>query len=202
MTTGAGQSEPATLASLRQAGFVTEIPAENYAQAWAADTRQPLPRMGNEREILTAFLDWHRETFQLKCTGVPADRLNEMSVAPSALSLHGLLRHLAATERWWFRQQFAREPVAHLYYSDDDPNQDFEDLTGDIDEAFTVWHEECQRAREIVAGAASLDETGIQASTGEPISLRRILVHMIAEYARHNGHADLLRERIDGATGY
>ena len=65
-----------------------------------------------------------------------------------------------------------------------------------------MWRAECERAREIVARAASLDQTGVQRSTGQPVSLRRILVHMIAEYARHNGHADLLRERIDGATGY
>jgi hypothetical protein len=88
-----------------------------------------------------------------------------------------------------------------LYYSDDDPNQDFDDLDGDIDDAFAVWRAECQRSREIMAAAASLDETGIQRSTGKPIALRRIIVHMIAEYARHNGHADLLRERIDGAVG-
>jgi hypothetical protein len=86
--------------------------------------------------------------------------------------------------------------------ADKDPNQDFDSLDGDVAEALAVWQAECQQAREIVANAASLDETGIQRSSGMPISLRRITVHMIAEYARHNGHADLLRERIDGATGY
>lgn len=116
------------------------------------------------------------------------------------MSLHGLLRHLAAAERWWFRLQFAGEDVAMLYYSDDDPDQDFNDLDGDIDEAFAIWRDECERSRRIAA-AASLDETGIRRSTGEPIALRRIMVHMIAEYARHNGHADLIRERIDGSVG-
>jgi hypothetical protein len=96
----------------------------------------------------------------------------------------------------------AGEELPLLYYSDDDPNQDFDALDGDVAEAFAVWRAECERAREIVAAAPSLDRTGIRRRTGEPISLRRILVDMIAEYARHNGHADLLRERIDGATGH
>jgi hypothetical protein len=181
---------------------MTEIPPENYSQRWAVDARADLPRTGDEREILTAFLDWHRATFELKCSGVPPHRLSDRGVPPSRLSLHGLLRHLAGVERWWFRVQFAGEQIPLLYYSDDDPDQDFESLDGDVADAFAAWQAECERAREIVAHTASLDQTGIQHSTGKPISLRRILVHMIAEYARHNGHADLLRERIDGATGY
>jgi Protein of unknown function (DUF664) len=178
------------------------IPPQNYSPLWATDTRQPLPLVGDEREVLTAFLDWHRETLQLKCSGVPAERLSEKAIPPSNLSLHGLVRHLAGVERWWFSIQFARQDLPLLYYSDDDPNQDFDDLDGDVHTALRTWRDECQRSREIVASAASLDATGTKQSTGEPISLRRILIAMIAEYARHNGHADLLRERIDGATGY
>jgi uncharacterized protein DUF664 len=181
---------------------MTEIPPENYSQHWAADTRTELPRTGGEREILAAFLDWHRATFELKCAGVPVERLSDKGIPPSGLSLHGLLRHLAAVERWWFRLQFAGEELPMLYYSDDDPNQDFDSLGGDVSEAFAVWRAECERAREIVAGTPSLEQTGTERRTGEPVSLRLILVKMIAEYARHNGHADLLRERIDGATGY
>ncbi|MGH3938454.1 MAG: DinB family protein [Pseudonocardiaceae bacterium] len=181
---------------------MTEIPAENYAQPWAGGDRISPPLVGDERETLTAFLDWHRTTFELKCSGVPPERLAERCIPPSRLSLLGLLRHLAGTERWWFRQQFIGEEVPHLYYTDEDPDQDFESLDGDVTEAFAVWRAECDKAREIIANASSLDQTGIQKWSGEPISLRRILVHMIAEYARHNGHADLLRERIDGATGY
>jgi hypothetical protein len=179
-----------------------EIPAENYAQRWAPDTREAGPFVGDERATLTATLDWHRQTFELKCIGVPPERLSDKSIPPSGLSLHGLVRHLAAVERWWFRQQFAGEDVPNLYYSDDDPNQDFDSLDGDPAEAFAVWRAECDHARQIVAGTPSLDQTGIRRSGGQPISLRRILVDMIAEYARHDGHADLLRERIDGATGY
>lgn len=180
---------------------MTEIPAENYARPWTADPRPRLPRVGDEREVLTAYLDWHRVTFELKCSGVAPERLSEKAVPPSGLSLHGLLRHLAGVERWWFRQQFAGEDVPHLYYTDDDPDLDFASTEGDPAEAFAVWRAECDRAREIVAATPSLDQTGIQRSAGEPIALRRIVVHVLGEYARHNGHADLLRERIDGATG-
>ena len=180
---------------------MTVIPPQNYSPVWADDTRTTPPLVGDEREILTAYLDWHRQTFELKCSGVPPERLSDKGIPPSGLSLHGLARHLAGVERWWFRTQFAGEDVPMLYYSDDDPNQDFDALDGDPAEAFAVWREECARSRQIVAAASSLDQTGTHAATGNPISLRRVMVHLIAEYARHNGHADLLRERIDGATG-
>jgi hypothetical protein len=173
----------------------------SYSPTWSGDTRTTPPAVGDEREILCSFLDWHRATFELKCAGIPPERLSDRAVAPSSLSLHGLLRHLAGVERWWFRIQFADEDVPMLYYSDDDPDQDFDVLDGDIDEAFDVWRAECRRSRDIVAAAASLDETGIRRRTGEPFSLRWLLVDLIAEYARHTGHADLLRERIDGAIG-
>jgi hypothetical protein len=180
---------------------MTEIPVENYSPVWAEDARVEVPSVGTEREILVATLDWHRQTFALKCAGVPPKRLSEKGVPPSGLSLHGLLRHLTGCERWWFRMQFAGEELPMLYYSDDDPNQDFDSLDGDVDAAFELWREECEHSRRIVA-AASLDDTGIRRRNGKPISLRRIMVDHIAEYARHNGHADLLRERIDGATGH
>jgi len=122
-------------------------------------------------------------------------------VPPSGLSLHGLLRHLSGVERWWFQQQFAGLDRPMLYYTDEDPDQDFETLDGDVPAAFAVWREECRRSREIVAAAPSLDVTGIRRQTGTAFSLRWVMLRMIAEYARHNGHADLLRERIDGAVG-
>ncbi|SFB50586.1 Protein of unknown function [Amycolatopsis marina] len=178
---------------------MNEVPS-TFAPRWPRDTRSEPPAVGDEREVLTSFLDWHRETFALKCSGLSADQLSERSVPPSTMSLHGLLRHLAGVERWWFRLQFAGEDLPLLHYSDDDPEQDFDDLAGDVTEAFGIWRAECLRSREIVA-AAALDDTGIRRATGEPISLRTILVKLIAEYARHNGHADLLRERIDGSTG-
>ncbi|WP_185836600.1 DinB family protein [Streptomyces sp. WAC 06783] len=178
-------------------------PPVHYAPTWAADgdTRRRPPLVGDEREILTSYLEWHRATFELKCSGLPADRLSERSVPPSGMSLHGLIRHLAGVERWWFHIQFAGEKVPMLHYSDEDPGQDFDDLSGDPAQALALWREQCEHSRGIVAAAPSLDATGIHAASGDPVSLRRVLVHLIAEYAQHNGHADLLRERIDGATG-
>ena len=174
---------------------------KSYSKRWAGGDRVDPPYIGSEREILVAFLDWHRATFEAKCAGVPSERLSERGVPPSSLSLHGLVRHLGGVERWWFRIQFAGEDIPLLYYSDDDPDQDFDRLDGEVSEAFAVWRRECERSRQIVAAASSLEQTGTLKSNGQPVSLRRVLVNMIAEYARHNGHADLLRERIDGATG-
>jgi hypothetical protein len=183
---------------------MNEIPLQNLSPSWPSslDTRTPLPRVADEREMLTAFLDWHRATFELKCAELVPEQLAEKSVAPSGLSLHGMVRHLAGAERWWFSLQFAGQDVPHLYYSDEDPDQDFEFTTADVTHDFAVWRAECERSRAIVAAVPSLDTLATAPMTGEPISLRRILVSMIAEYARHNGHADLLRERLDGATGY
>ncbi|GGS79757.1 DinB family protein [Streptomyces griseoviridis] len=178
----------------------TPIPA-HFAPRWPGAARPGLPSVGTERETLGAYLDWHRATFEQKCSGLPAERLSERALPPSTLSLHGLVRHLAGAERWWFRIQFADEDVPMLHYSDDDPGQDFDRLDGDPAEAFAVWRAECERSRRITEAAPTLDATGIRRSTGEPISLRTILVHLIAEYARHNGHADLLRERLDGSVG-
>ncbi|MBO8186696.1 DinB family protein [Streptomyces spirodelae] len=172
-----------------------------FAETLPDDTREAVPLVGDERELLTGFLDRYRETLLLKCTGVPIAELSERKVPPSGLSLHGLVRHLAAVERWWFRIQLAGEQVPLLYYTDDDPDQDFDSLDGDPAEALAVWRGECERSREIVA-AMELDATGTHARTGSPVSVRRVLIQMIAEYAQHCGHADLLRERIDGVTGH
>ncbi|GAB3507120.1 DinB family protein [Amycolatopsis cihanbeyliensis] len=179
---------------------MNEISPQHYSRQWSTGGRVGVPRTGDEREILVGFLDWHRETFALKCADTAPERLAEKGIPPSGLSLHGLVRHLAGVERWWFRIQFAGEDVPLLYYSDDDPDHEFNLLDGDADAAFAVWRAECAHARGIVAGA-SLDQTGVGRRAGEPFSLRWLLVHLTTEYARHNGHADLLRERIDGATG-
>lgn len=175
---------------------------QHLAQKVSDDPRPPLPLVGGELELLSAYLDWHRQTFEVKCAGLTPGQLSDRAVSPSSMSLHGLLRHLSGVERWWFRIQFAGEEVPLLYYTDDDPDQDFDSLDGDVAEAFEVWRAECRRSREIVAAASSLEDTGTHLGSGQPVSLRRIMIGMIAEYARHDGHADLLRERIDGATGH
>ncbi len=179
---------------------MTAIPQENHPPRFGGERADP-PLVGDEREVLTTYLDYHRRTFELKCEGVPLDRLSERAVPPSGLTLHGLARHLAGVERWWFRIQFAGEDLDLLYYADDDPNMDFDRLDGDPLAVLAAWRAECDASRRIVAATESLDATGTHALTGNPVSLRRVLVLMIAEYARHNGHADLLRERIDGAVG-
>ena len=168
--------------------------------------RPATPTTGAERETLTGFLDHYRATLRIKCEGLSADQLAERSVPPSSLSLLGLVRHMAEVERGWFRT-FAGEDSEARYYSDDDPDGDFDNVQADqaqVDDAFEFWRAEIEHAREIVANTASLDETISRTRRGETrsTSLRWILVHMIEEYARHCGHADFLRERIDGATGY
>jgi hypothetical protein len=153
--------------------------------------------LADERTTLVEYLDYYRSTFEAKCSGLTPDQLSHHSVPPSTLTLHGLLRHLAGCERWWFRQQFAGERLADLFDGDDD----FDDLGGDPGAALDLWRQECAAARAVVDAAPSMDATGTRLSTGEPIALRWVMLRMITEYARHDGHADLLRELIDGATG-
>ncbi|HWD01017.1 MAG TPA: DinB family protein [Amycolatopsis sp.] len=178
---------------------MVEIP--KHLSPTAVGERTPMPRLAGERESLIAMLEWHRQTFALKCADLGQEALSRKAVPTSGLSLHGMLRHLTDGERWWFRLQFAGEHVPLLYYSDDDPNHDFDGLDGDIAEAHDRWRAECDHSRAIVA-AASLDDRGTALTTGEPFTLRWLLLHTIAEYARHNGHTDLLREAIDGTTGH
>jgi uncharacterized damage-inducible protein DinB len=162
---------------------------------------QEIPRNGDERSTLLAFLEWQRETLARKCAGLTHAQLRTRSVEPSSLSLLGLVRHMADVERGWFRATLAGEELTERYSTDDDVDGDFDNIdAADVDEAFASWHEECSRADEIISRRA-LDATGKQ-RTGREVSMRWILNHMIEEYSRHNGHADLLRERIDGATGY
>ena len=152
--------------------------------------------------MLEAWLEYHRATLELKCAGVPAERLGERSVPPSSLSLLGLVRHMAEVERNWFRRRLAGEDAPPLYYSEADSDGDFDRVDGaDVGEAFATWRAECEHAREVLAGVGSLDDIGRQQRRNGPVSVRWILVHMIEEYARHNGHADMLRERIDGVVG-
>ena len=153
--------------------------------------------------MLDGWLEYHRATLEHKCTGLSAAQLVERSVPPSSLSLLGLVRHMAEVERHWFRRCFAGEAeAAPIYYSDDDPDGDFDNVEeSGVADAFASWHAECDQARVIEAAADSLDARSVGKIRGEVVTLRWILTHMIEEYARHNGHADFLRERIDGETG-
>jgi hypothetical protein len=159
------------------------------------------PFVADEQAMLAAWLDYHRATLETKCAGLPEEALRErLQGHPSPLSLLGLVRHMAEVERAWFTRGVAGQDAPPLYHSEDDPDGDFDNVgDADVGEAFASWQAECGRARKILARVKSLDTTFER--RGERISVRWVLVHMIEEYARHNGHADLLRERIDGATG-
>jgi uncharacterized damage-inducible protein DinB len=153
-----------------------------------------------EREMLRAWLDYHRATLAWKCDGLSDEQLREYAVPPSQLSLLGLVRHMGEVERWWFRVVFDGQEDVERYPD----NSEWRGLeAADVPADFAIWREECDKSRALEAGALSLDETGIEHYRGQnyEISLRWIMTHMIEEYARHNGHADLLRERIDGQTG-
>ncbi|MFD7977364.1 DinB family protein [Streptomyces sp. NPDC059071] len=164
------------------------------------DHRIPTPHTADERTTLTAMLQFQRDTLAMKCAGLTAEQLRTRATAPSGLSLLGLVRHAAEVERGWFRNIVNGERTRSRWTPPGSTDwADFDVDDADVDEAFAVWHEECARAREIVAAAPSLDVTGSHGD--ETYSLRYVLAHMIEEYARHNGHADLLRERIDGTTG-
>ena len=167
------------------------------------DARVDPPIVADERDMLIGWLDFHRATLKIKCDGLTDNQIRERSVPPSSLSLLGLVRHMADVERGWFRQHFAGEDVPDLYYRDDDHDADFNDIaTADVAESLQIWSTECEAARQIVADEPSFDKMANRpTSRGNIMSLRWIMVHMIEEYARHNGHADLLRERIDGVTG-
>ncbi len=157
----------------------------------------------SEREMLTGWLDYHRATLVWKCEGLTDEQLRERSVPPSGLCLLGLVRHLTECERGWFRNVLAGGDLPYVYATQEDRDADFNDVdTPDVAGVFATFERECDAARQAVAAAPDLDALGKgQHRTGEQFSLRWIMLHMIEEYARHNGHADLLRERIDGAIG-
>jgi uncharacterized damage-inducible protein DinB len=165
------------------------------------DDRVGPPLLGGERETVRAFLDYHRATLAMKCEGLSDEELRTRSMPPSTLTLLGLVRHMAEVERAWFRRVINHEDIP-LVWSDDDDYQAAYDASGSSRaEAFAAWRDEVEHARRIEREAESLDVTGYQARWGEDVSLRLVMLHLIHEYARHNGHADLIREGIDGTVG-
>lgn len=158
--------------------------------------------VAGERQSLESWLDYQRATLLYKCQGLTGDQLAQRAVQPSSLSLLGLVRHMAEVERWWFRRGFAgQHELGELYCSDEHPDGDFDFAEGSGAEAdFATFVAECALAREAAAGR-SLDDTFPHPRRDISIDLRWVYVHMIEEYARHNGHADILREQIDGVTG-
>jgi uncharacterized damage-inducible protein DinB len=166
------------------------------------DPRENGPTRGDERATLAEFLRCQRLTLEVKCRGLDAEQLARRAVEPSTMSLLGLVRHLAEVERSWFRRVLSAQDAPRLYCTETDRDGDFDGAVADpavVEEAFAAWRSEMAYADSYLATTPDLDTTA--AGRDGPISLREVLVHMVEEYARHNGHADLLRERIDGRVG-
>jgi uncharacterized damage-inducible protein DinB len=164
--------------------------------------RQSTPTVAGERRMLEAWLDFHRQTLLSTCSGLTAEQLRQRSASPSTLSLLGLVRHMTDVERGWFRRRIAGEDVGFRYSSEADPDGDFDNVEGaDAERDFAAYLEEVELGRRAAAGR-ELDGTFFHKRRKVVMSVRWVYLHMIEEYARHNGHAGLLRQRIDGATGY
>ncbi len=161
------------------------------------------PFEADEKTMLLAYLDYHRATLRWKCENLTPEQLAVRAVPSSALSLLGIVRHLAEVERSWFDRVGGVKPRPGIYFTDAEPDLDFDGAVADpevVRQAFADWEAEIANAR-AVAQRTPLEAMHVHPRTGDSISHRWVLVHMIEEYARHNGHADFLREAIDGATG-
>jgi uncharacterized damage-inducible protein DinB len=168
-----------------------------------ADPRVEPPPSADERTMLLAYLRRQRGTLELKCGGLDADALARRAVEPSSLSLLGLVRHLSEAERAWFRRAMAGQDAPPRFFSATDLDGAFDHAKADpalVAEAWAAWREEAAFADSVIVEARDLDVLGHHRVRG-PVSLRWVVLHMIEEYARHLGHVDLLRERIDGAVG-
>jgi uncharacterized damage-inducible protein DinB len=156
-----------------------------------------------ERDTVLSYLRSYRLTFELKCQGLDADQLARRSAPPSTMSLLGLLRHLARVEHSWFRRVLQGQPhLPKLYVSAEDPDLDFNGAVADpavVEEAWAAWRCEVKDADAWLEQGTPFD--AVVSRDGDEIEVRDVLVHLVEEYARHVGHADLLRERIDGRTG-
>ena len=162
--------------------------------------RQEPSTVLDERAMLEAWLEFHRTTLLIKCEGLDDVQRKARPVGTSLLSLHGLLRHMAEVERNWFQHTLLEKPEAPLWYDPavaDSELVPLDDAVWEDDRA--AWEAECEASRRVASGR-DLDDTGRRSDV--TYSLRWIYVHMIEEYARHNGHADLIREMVDGAVGW
>ena len=160
-------------------------------------------RPESERATLVEFLRRYRLVMEMKCADLDAAQLASRSVPPSTMSLLGLIRHMADVERYWFRVVMAQSDVSPLYWLDDVPDADWLGAVADpalVDDAWRAWRGEVAFAEKFVADSPDLGTKGFEPDGSSP-ALRSVLVHRIEEYARHCGHADLLRERIDGRVG-
>jgi len=156
------------------------------------------PLVADERTMLEAWLDFHRETLSWKCEGLSPEQLRLASSPPSNLTLIGLVRHMAEVERGWFAPVVGTD-TTWIYCTEDDLDGDFDNVAdADVDADLATWRAEIDRYNAALPDY-SLDH--LRKGRTREYSLRWIYIHMIEEYARHNGHADFLREAIDGSTG-
>jgi uncharacterized damage-inducible protein DinB len=165
------------------------------------DNRVGPPHFGSEREMLRAFLDYQRATLAMKCEGLTDEELRQQSMPPSTLSLLGLVRHMAEVERTWFRRVFEDNDAPMVWSDKIDFQAAYDARNSTRAEAFTAWEAEVENSRRVEREAESLDLSGRQPRWGEDVSLRMVMVHVLLEYGRHNGHADFLREGVDGTVG-
>jgi uncharacterized damage-inducible protein DinB len=171
-------------------------------ETFEAPKRPHIPFHGPERVQLEAWLDFYRATVLEKCDGLNAAQLRQRPVTSSSLSLLGIVRHMTFVEQIWFENRFAGRDTADYYKTEGDRDADFNDLDDTaVENVFILFGEAAQLSRELAAGH-ELDERVKTVARGRDVDLRWILIHMIEEYARHCGHADLIRELIDGSTGY
>jgi uncharacterized damage-inducible protein DinB len=159
------------------------------------------PLTAGERETLRAFLDFHRATLARKCDDLSDEDLRRRSMPPSTLTLLGLVRHMAEVERTWFRIVLNGEDISLVWSPTGDYQAAYDPTGATRSAAFAAWEAEVEHARRIERAAESLDVTAWNPRWEKDVSLRLVMHHMIHEYARHNGHADFLREGIDGTTG-
>jgi uncharacterized damage-inducible protein DinB len=156
-----------------------------------------------ERATLLQYLQRYRLTMEMKCADLDAAQLASRSVPPSTMSLLGLIRHMADVERHWFRRVMAQSDAPFLYWSEDVPDAEWLGAVADpalVDDAWRAWRGEVGFAERFVDDSPDLAVKGTNPD-GTSVALRSVLIHMIEEYARHCGHADMLRERIDGRVG-
>jgi hypothetical protein len=172
----------------------------------ADGVRTEVPLNGDERGMLNAFLNAQRDTLEWKCSGLTLEQLKQAASPPSPLTLLGLLRHLTEVEYFWF-EYILLDNASNLgmYSGQGNPVEGIRSWTDlesrPADEVMRNWKEACDASRRNAASLPDLDAAAAHLWDNEPVTLRWISVHMLREYARHTGHADLLRERIDGATG-
>ena len=179
--------------------------SRKYPDMWVDpedDPRETDTMSRGEKAVLAEYLDRYRKTLEMKCEGLDAEQLARRAVPPSTMSLLGLVRHMAAVEHSWFQRRLQAKDEPRMFNKDDDRDADFNGALADpalVEEAFALWREQVRSAEEYYE---SVEDLGATVDVdGDQVEIRDIVVHMIEEYARHCGHADLLRECIDGRTG-